>query len=84
MSCIYYRVSGSVWYLYEVRIEASNQHCFKELLLLTVLVQMRRDTQTFSRMSRQSSIRQVLTELLHQACLRDKGKVFRLLWLQND
>lgn len=80
MSCIY-RVSGSVyvngvWYLYEIRIKASNQHCFKELLLLTVLVQMRRETQTFSRMIQQSSICQIFTELLHQACFRDKGKFF--------
>lgn len=68
------------WYLYEVRIKARDQHCFKELLLLTVLVQMRGKTQTFSRMIHQSSISQIFTELLHQACLRDK--VFFLLWLQ--
>lgn len=83
--CILYTVSESVymkceWHLYEVRIKARNQHCFKELLLLTVLVQMRGETQTFSRMIHQSSISQIFTELLHQACLRDK--VFFLLWLK--
>lgn len=80
---ILYKISESVYmrcerYLYEVRIKSCNQHCFKELLLLTVLVQMRGGTHTFSRTIHQSCISQIFTELLHQACLWNK--VFKNDW----